>query len=102
VVTTLGAATAGTCEQAQAATLELADVTPVMTPAAPLRDGEQALIEVFEASTRSVVNIFDLSLQGRNVQAQVVCICESFSPQLLSTATGNNSHVSLTVCSRTS
>jgi hypothetical protein len=55
-----------------ATSFELAEVTPVITPPAPLRATEQALIDVFEASTRSVVNIFDLSLQGRSPQAQVV------------------------------
>jgi hypothetical protein len=69
---TLGAALTDSREQAQAPALELADVTPVIAPPAPLRDSEKAVIEVFEAATRSVVNIFDLSLQGRTVQAQVV------------------------------
>lgn len=77
---TAGACTLANGEQAKAATLELADVTPIVTPAAPLRDTERAIIDVFDASTRSVVNIFDLSLQGRNVQAQVVCSL-SFSAQ---------------------
>lgn len=73
MASTLGAAgTTGDQAQAQAATLELADVTPTITPPAPLRDMEKSIIDVFDASTRSVVNIFDLSLQGRNVQAQVV------------------------------
>ena len=82
VASTLGCTgTANTYEQARAATLELADVTPTITPPAPLRDAEKALINVFDASTRSVVNIFDLSLQGRNVQAQVVCCRLPVSPK---------------------
>lgn len=72
MATTVGAATTNNCEPAHATTLELADVTPVVTPPGPLRDMEKALINVFDSATRSVVNVFDLSLQGRNVQAQVV------------------------------
>jgi S1-C subfamily serine protease len=44
---------------------KLAAVTPPVAPQAPLRDAELAIIDVFEKSTRGVVNIFDLSLQGR-------------------------------------
>ncbi|KAK9908391.1 hypothetical protein WJX75_007197 [Coccomyxa subellipsoidea] len=42
----------------------LADVTPEIAPAAPLSSREQAVIDVFEQSTRSVVNVFDVTLQG--------------------------------------
>jgi hypothetical protein len=48
----------------------LAAVTPPVATAAPLRDSELAIINVFERSTRGVVNIFDLSLQGRAAPAQ--------------------------------
>jgi S1-C subfamily serine protease len=56
--------------------LELQDVTPDITPAAPLRSAERAVIDVFERNTRSVANIFDLSLQGRTAQAQAVDVPE--------------------------
>ncbi|EIE21012.1 trypsin-like serine protease [Coccomyxa subellipsoidea C-169] len=42
----------------------LAEVTPEVAPAAPLSSREQAVIDVFEQSTRSVVNVFDVTLQG--------------------------------------
>jgi hypothetical protein len=59
-----------------AAALELADVTPAVAPAQPLRAAEQAIIDVFERNTRSVANIFDLSLQGRTAQTQAVDVPE--------------------------
>lgn len=54
-------------EPARALTLQ--DVTPPIAPAGPLPAAEQAMIDVFERSTYSVVNIFDISLQGASVQA---------------------------------
>lgn len=54
----------------------LADVTPKIEPRGPLREAEQAIIDVFDSATRSVVNIFDLSLQGRNPQVQVADVPE--------------------------
>lgn len=54
----------------------IAAATPEVAPAAPLRDAELAIIRVFEQNTRSVANIFDLSLQGRSPQAQAVDVPE--------------------------
>jgi S1-C subfamily serine protease len=45
-------------------------VTPAVLPSQPLSKAEEAVIRIFESSTRSVVNIFDLSLQGRAPQTQ--------------------------------
>lgn len=45
--------------------LTLADVTPSLAPAAPLPPREQAVVDVFERATLSVVNVFDVALQGR-------------------------------------
>jgi hypothetical protein len=95
VASTVGAAgTVSTCEPAQAATLELADVTPTIVPPAPLTEMEKALINVFEASTRSVVNVFDLSLQGRNVQAQVVWLGPISPPFPVAFVFSNNTALS--------
>lgn len=55
--------------EASARALTLQDVTPPIAPAGPLPAAEQAMIDVFERSTYSVVNIFDISLQGASVQA---------------------------------
>eukprot|EP00877_Chromochloris_zofingiensis_P014803 jgi/Chrzof1/9577/Cz04g08050.t1 len=43
----------------------LADVTPDVAPAGSLPPREQAIINIFERSTYSVVNVFDITLQGR-------------------------------------
>jgi S1-C subfamily serine protease len=50
-----------------AAAFTLEDVTPPVAPVRPMRDSELAIIDLFERNTRSVVNVFDLSLQGRGV-----------------------------------
>lgn len=63
-------------EVASAPRPSLADVTPKVQPRGSLRDSEQAIIDVFDSATRSVVNIFDLSLQGRNPQVQVADVPE--------------------------
>lgn len=68
--------TAEAAEVASPPALSLADVTPSVEPRGPLRAGEQAIIEVFESANRSVVNIFDLSLQGRSPQVQVADVPE--------------------------
>eukprot|EP00892_Ulva_mutabilis_P011883 jgi/Ulvmu1/9067/UM005_0160.1 len=54
----------------------LADVTRAVEPRGALRESEQAIIDVFEGANRSVVNIFDLSLQGRTPQVQVADVPE--------------------------
>lgn len=41
----------------------LADVTPDVAPAGSLPPREQAIINIFERSTYSVVNVFDITLQ---------------------------------------
>lgn len=63
-------------EVATAPAPSLADVTPAIEPRGPLRESEQAVIDVFEAANRCVVNIFDLSLQGRSPQVQVADVPE--------------------------
>jgi S1-C subfamily serine protease len=55
---------------------QIAAATPEIARAAPLRDAELAIIRVFEQNTRSVANIFDLSLQGRAAQVQAVDVPE--------------------------
>ena len=59
---------------ARAFTLD--EVTPDVAKASALQPGEQAIIDVFENNTRSVANIFDLSLQGRTNPLQIVDIPE--------------------------
>lgn len=46
-----------------AGALTLAEVTPAIAPAAPLSPREAAIIDVYDRSTYSVVNIFDATLQ---------------------------------------
>eukprot|EP00873_Tetraselmis_striata_P038538 jgi/Tetstr1/458802/TSEL_045186.t1 len=48
-----------------AAALTLAEATPAVVPAGELSRSEQAIISVFESSTTSVVNVFDITLLGR-------------------------------------
>ena len=43
----------------------VADYTPSITPARALSSAEQALIDVFDKATYSVVNVVDVTLQGR-------------------------------------
>ena len=59
----LGSDLASSSFSHEARAVELAEVTPEIFPRGPLPPSEQALIDVFEASTYSVVNIFDISLQ---------------------------------------
>lgn len=48
-----------------AAELTLADVTPPVAPAGPLAPREAALVDVYERTLPSVVNVFDVTLQAR-------------------------------------
>ncbi|KAK9867103.1 hypothetical protein WJX84_002755 [Apatococcus fuscideae] len=49
---------------AQPAALE--EAAPSVIPRGPLSDREQAIIKVFDQNTYSVVNVFDLTLQGNS------------------------------------
>ncbi|GBF87750.1 protease Do-like protein, chloroplastic [Raphidocelis subcapitata] len=65
----LAAAAATTAAPPAAAATALADVTPPLAPAPPLPAREQAIVDAFEGATYSVVNVFDVALQGRPASA---------------------------------
>ncbi|MEW5302865.1 MAG: hypothetical protein WDW36_005606 [Sanguina aurantia] len=45
----------------------IADATPRIAPPSPMSDRESAIISIFETNTYSVVNVFDVTLQGRSL-----------------------------------
>ncbi|CAG9465552.1 unnamed protein product [Pedinophyceae sp. YPF-701] len=65
---------AGCPPRSSAVTLEEATREPV--PAAPLSQSERALIDVFERCNNSIVNIIDVTLQGRAAPQQAVEVAE--------------------------
>ncbi|KAK9811738.1 hypothetical protein WJX72_009303 [[Myrmecia] bisecta] len=67
-----GSALAAPSGKAATDTLSVADVTPDVAPAGKLSDRELAIIDVFERNTKSVANVFDITLQGTVRASQVV------------------------------